>query len=318
MQYLIVILDESATSFCYYPSPNRNAKLMKLEMLKDVIFFAQKEGWLLNFLVGDNTLPKEYMETIDVINHILLTPLSYPQDNVDNVMVLNDDQCRELDNIPDNTDKNVILRVRKENLSSLYTLVKSLNGKFRRLNITLENIDLFNEKDLNLYEQQLNHLSQLYINQSNKETPFEINIVSDRLFLHQMNNCDAGVKHITFAPNGNFYICPAFYYEDINNECGNLKTGINIKNSQLLRLDHAPICRVCDAYHCKRCVWLNKKTTFNVNTPSHEQCIVSHIERNMSRNVLERLHQNNIIPDIVIESIDYLDPFDNINKRKNI
>lgn len=283
---------------------------MELGLLKEVIFFAQKEGWLINFLVGDTPLPKEYVETIDVINHILITALPYPQDNVNDVLVLNDSECQDPDKIPNNLDKNVILRVNMNHLSNLAFLVKSLVGKFRRLNITLENIELFNEEDFILYEQQLDQISQLYINQPNNEKSFEINILSDRLFLQQMNNCDAGVKHITIAPNGKFYICPAFYYEDQENECGNLKTGLQITNGQLLQLDHAPICRTCDAYHCKRCIWLNKKTTLEVNTPSHEQCVVSHLERNTSLKILETIN----FSVVNIEKIDYLDPFENLKK----
>jgi CXXX repeat peptide maturase len=132
-----------------------------------------------------------------------------------------------------------------------------------------------------------------------------------------MNNCDAGVKHITLAPNGKFYICPAFYYEDEINDCGDLQTGINIKNRQLYRLDHAPICRKCDAFHCKRCVWLNRKTTLDVNTPSHEQCVTAHLEREASRKLLEEIRELGMfMPEIKIEEIDYTDPFDNVNRWK--
>jgi len=47
---------------------------------------------------------------------------------------------------------------------------------------------------------------------------------------------------------------------------GDLRTGLAIANQQLYRLDHAPICRVCDAYHCRRCVWMNDRLTGDVNT----------------------------------------------------
>jgi len=48
-----------------------------------------------------------------------------------------------------------------------------------------------------------------------------------------------------------------------------------------------------------------------VNTPSHEQCVVAHLERNASRMLLEniRRHQS-FLPDQKIKMIDYLDPFD--------
>lgn len=73
----------------------------------------------------------------------------------------------------------------------------------------------------------------------------------------------------------------------LNYSIGDLQNGMNIKNSQLYKLDYAPLCRQCDAYQCKRCIWLNRKMTYEVNTPSHEQCVMGHLERNASRNLLQ-------------------------------
>ena len=135
-----------------------------------------------------------------------------------------------------------------------------------------------------------------------------------------MNNCNAGWESITLAPDGRFYVCPAFYLADDNEDfgigkakfsVGDLESGLDIKNPQLYRLDHAPLCRKCDAYQCRRCVWLNRKTTFEVNTPSHEQCVVAHIERNASRDLLASIRTiGTFLPDKEIKEIDYLDPFD--------
>ncbi|GHS94395.1 hypothetical protein AGMMS50239_18130 [Bacteroidia bacterium] len=85
---------------------------------------------------------------------------------------------------------------------------------------------------------------------------------------------------------GKFYICPAFYLADENNFVGDLTQGLIIKNKQLYQITYAPICSNCDTYQCKRCVWLNKKTTLEINTPSHEQCVTAHLERNASRELL--------------------------------
>ena len=131
------------------------------------------------------------------------------------------------------------------------------------------------------------------------------------MMLEKMNNCGAGDSNITLAPNGKFYVCPAFYYENEENCIGDLKHGLDIKNPQLYKLNFAPICRHCDAYQCKRCIWLNRKITLEVNTPSHEQCVVAHLERNTSRELLENIRKHGMfMPDIEIKEIDYLDPFD--------
>jgi len=95
-----------------------------------------------------------------------------------------------------------------------------------------------------------------------------------------------------------------------------VESGVKIENAQLLHLDHAPICSHCDAFQCKRCIWLNKKTTLEVNTPSHEQCVAAHLERNASKRLLEHLrsHGNFFAKTADINEIDYLDPFENKDK----
>ena len=83
------------------------------------------------------------------------------------------------------------------------------------------------------------------------------------------------------------------------NACGSVDEGVYIPLEELYRLDHAPICRVCDAWQCKRCVWMNRKRTLEVNTPSRGQCITSHVVRNHAL-------KDNPTP--------YLDPFELIGR----
>ena len=129
-----------------------------------------------------------------------------------------------------------------------------------------------------------------------------------------MNNCNAGYESITLMPNGRFYPCPGFYYDNLDEDFGNIEQGVSVRNQQLYKLDHAPICSHCDAYQCRRCVWLNRKTTLEVNTPSKEQCVWSHIERNASGKILSSIRKNlgqMVLQNISIPEIKYLDPFDN-------
>ena len=65
------------------------------------------------------------------------------------------------------------------------------------------------------------------------------------------------------------------------------------------------------AYQCKRCIWLNRKMTLEVNTPSHEQCVTAHLERNASRDLLQEIRKSGrFLQGREIMEIDYLDPFD--------
>ncbi|GAB1414848.1 hypothetical protein MASR2M117_02540 [Paludibacter sp.] len=300
MQHLVVILDESAPSFCFYPNPQKLPKMMSLDVLKKVVFFAQKRNLILNFLLGKTELHQSYIDVIDEISHLFMLDSHLSIRTLDDIVIIDLDK---VDNLPtiQNID-NIILRVNKTNIDKLSDAIISFVNSVRRINVHLLDIDLFTQTDFDRYQQQLNKLSEIYSKTYNKE----LNILTDRTVLYEMNNCDAGIKHITVAPNGKLYICPAFYYDNPENTIGSVDDEICIANKQLYRLEYAPICRQCDAFHCRRCAWLNQKTTGEVNTPSHEQCVISHLERNASRALLIQNQEN----DYQIPEINYLDPIE--------
>jgi CXXX repeat peptide maturase len=143
---------------------------------------------------------------------------------------------------------------------------------------------------------------------------FECSILTDRLLLREMRNCAAGIEHVTVAPNGRFYLCPGFYYRDDADAIGSLRDGLQVRNPQLLTVDHAPICRRCDAYHCRRCLLLNKTLTGEINTPSWQQCVSAHHEREASRALLGLLRQRGRLAGAMakaeIPPLSYSDPFE--------
>ena len=51
--------------------------------------------------------------------------------------------------------------------------------------------------------------------------------------------------------------------------------------------------------------------TLEENTPSHEQCVISHIERNVLQEMLKNLNVKKLIKDpSEIKKISFLDPFE--------
>ena len=302
LQYLIILLDDTSTSFCHYENSKTERRLIPIETLRQGIRFGMMENLMIQFVYPDYELPQEYKEVIESIDHSKIKPYKegadvWVTDNVENVS----------SEIP------VVLRLDKKNLFANEDKISETLGRISRLNIVLTDIESFTEEDFAYYKSLLGKLSdsleKLY---ADGKTP-QLNLLTDRMMLKQMNNCGAGDTTITLAPNGKFYICPAFFYEDEADIIGDLENGLDIKNKQLYRLDHAPICRHCDAWQCKRCVWLNRKTTLEVNTPSHEQCVLAHLERNESRDLLNNIRKHGtFLPEQEeIKEIDYLDPFDN-------
>ena len=301
LQYLIILLDDTSTSFCHYKNLRNKRCLIPLETLRNGIRFGMMENLMIQFVYPDYELPQEYQEVIESIDHSKIMPQEVNADVwvTDKVVNLNSD-------IP------VVLRIDKEKLFSHEHDISEAIGKCSRLNIVLTDVETFTEDDFARYKSLLERLSasleQLYVEGKSPQ----LNVLTDRMMLSQMNNCGAGEVCITLAPNGAFYVCPAFYYEEEGDCIGNLEHGVDIKNKQLYRLDHAPICRHCDAWQCKRCIWLNRKMTHEVNTPSHEQCVLAHLERNASRILLSNIRKyGTFLPEQEeIKEIDYLDPFD--------
>ena len=70
----------------------------------------------------------------------------------------------------------------------------------------------------------------------------EVNVISDRMYLNSMNNCDAGIYNFAVAPNGRIYICPAFYYDEPDNYVGDIYAGIDYNKVKQCKLGCSPIC----------------------------------------------------------------------------
>ena len=321
LQYLIILLDDTSTSYCHYNNSNKERRLIGLDDLRQGIFFAMKENLMIQFVYPDYELPKEYKEAVNTIDHSDIVPSSCADKELTeraDVIVIN--AWEELPACPLDNDKAYVLCTSKADFFEQYKSIVPVVGKVKRLNIVITDVETFTDDDFNAYKDILEALSgeieKLY---EEGKSP-QLNILTDRMMLDKMNNCNAGCENITLAPDGKFYVCPAFYLADDDDnyglgktkyDIGSLTDGLKIRNPQLYKLAYAPICRHCDAYQCKRCVWLNRKTTYEINTPSHEQCVVSHLERNAGRELLSNIRkQGTFLPGKEIKEIEYLDPYE--------
>lgn len=316
LQYLIILLDKTSASYCHYEAPLFSAgerELMPLETLQKGITFAMKENLNIQFIYPDYALPEDYNIVIESIDHSKIKLEKQARDA--DVLVLNKWKDAVSDMVEGMT---CIIHANLEDLKKHSEIVVKLLKKVKRLNVVLVDVETFMDKDIEDYQEILENLSATLLTLYKQGHIVQLNLLTDRLFLKQMNNCSAGVNNITLAPNGCFYLCPAFYYDDPLNNVGSLAVGVNIKNRQLLQLDHAPICRSCDAFQCKRCIWLSCHLTLDANTPSHQQCVMAHIERNASRRLLIKMKECGIRLDNVsdMNEINYLDPFNKYEQWK--
>lgn len=317
LQYLIIQLDDTSTSYCCYKNGKKERHLISLEDMKAGILYGMKENLMIQYILPDYELPEEYYEVLESIDHSKIASSKSFYASVADVVVLNGwDNEYAFKN-----DGVYVLRVDKRTLFEKSAEIVKVLKECARLNIVITDVEKFSDADFDTYKSILycfsKELETLYVSGKSPQ----LNLLTDRMMLDGMNNCNAGSDSITLAPDGWFYVCPAFYLAADDEDyglgkskvsVGSLSSGLDIKNPQLYKLSHAPLCRNCDAYQCKRCVWLNRKTTYEVNTPSHEQCVVAHLERNASRALLMDIRKHGtFLPDKEdIKEISYLDPFD--------
>lgn len=319
LKYLIVQLDDTSTSFCHYENDRKEGKLIPLDTLKAAILWAMKENLMVQFLYPDYELPADYKEAIDEIDHVdIVSSVNQDSSLSENSEIVIFNSTSDTSEFEFKNEGIYVIRGTFEELISNESQIKAMLPKVTRLNLIITNITALTPQIETQYIEFLDNLGEGVKEEYKKNHPVQINALTDRIMLDEMNNCNAGYEHLTLAPDGNFYICPAYYINNIKEgQCGNLENGPKIKNGNLFKLSYAPICRECDAYQCNRCIWLNQLQTLEVNCPGKEQCVTSHLERNASLTLLKKIREiGEFMPGKEIPTVEFMDPFEKIIKNR--
>ncbi len=157
LHHLIVILDSSAPSFCHYSVPDGETSLMPLETLREAIYFAQSNALAMSVLVGERPLPEEYLEVLDSVNHIFIGPSPATFDEVHDVTVTDADGLTAL---PENRDKNIVLRLSRGDISRIPELIAAAGRKCRRVNLVFSDLPAFGQEDFDAYSAALKVAAQ--------------------------------------------------------------------------------------------------------------------------------------------------------------
>jgi len=313
---LIVLIESRHRSFCYYEIPEEcTNKLISLDNLQKVAKYSNEHQIPITFIYGDSELPNEYSEVIDSVQHSNILSFSRDTHTNSSVLVVESSDKKAIGQRGVPAGSNCILRIKKSELGFLDSFLESSHWNFSRVSLILRELHTFSEDDYLAYWTTLEHIAlklpQIFMQKGEKE----LSALTDQIVLRNMNNCNAGSSHLTLAPDGQLYVCPGFYYDFPDNSLGTLDD-FSIPNQQLYEVDHAPVCLECDAYHCKRCVYMHKKSTGEVNTPGREECVASHVERRASQLLARNI--NPISEAFPVPDIDYIDPFEKFARKRNI
>lgn len=324
LQYLVILLDDTSVPYCHAGNPLKERNLMPVETLKKGILFGMKHNLMIQYVFPNYALSEEYASVIESIDNVKIYPIGCkPLTGIESE---NEADVEVTDTIPEKEEtKNLVLRLTFSEMLKQKDRIAKLFANGKRVNLCITDVEQFTDEQIETYRQVLNEWSKALLELYKQGQSPQFNLLTDRMMLEKMHNCEAGISNITLAPNGKFYLCPAFYYDErmqvfnqmnhhqpsSDTSVGDLEKGLEIHNPQLLQLDHAPLCRNCDAYQCRRCVWLNRKLTWDINTPSHQQCVMAHLERNASRSLLNEIRNfGEFMSQIDIKEISYLDPFE--------
>ena len=161
LQYLIILLDDTATSFCHYGNRSDSRKLISIEDLKAGIFFAMKENLMIQFVYPDYELPGEYKDVINTIDHSDIVSCRCEDKALRqkaDVVVIND--WTDLENLQHADETAYVLRTTKSDLFDNYALIKPMLSQVKRLNVVVTDVDEFAEEDFARYQNVLSSLSE--------------------------------------------------------------------------------------------------------------------------------------------------------------
>ena len=318
MKSLVLLVDESAPSFCYYPSPEvSGGATMSRSVFEAALEYARANDLPLQLVCGADGLPTELQRALGDYPAVCYAPAGACS-GPDDVPVIEASAPQVIDSLPVGHHPIAVLRVAREEVPRFPQVWRALAERVNRVVVVLADLEEeLDEQSLDAYTQALGairlELEAAYLSGEDAE----LNIISDRMVLQSPRQCNAGIDHVTVSPSGQLYLCPGFARD------GALPLGMVgeepvIANRHLLTLERAPICSVCDAYQCRRCVYLNQRCTLELNTPPSQLCRTAHREREAARQLVEDLHARDVLTNLrPIEPIDYDDPLELLLAEKD-
>ena len=304
LRYLYIITEDNAPSHCNYINKNTKNQKMSKEIMNEALAWCRSEE-LIPIFQGE--IP-QYVDMRKQVFFEISDKNSF-RNPTTGITVINDIEKQE-----DIVTAVVTLIIRKSDINKLANRVFELFSKAKRINIFISDLFDWEEEEIVLYKDELKKASDyIFQKYSQGEYGYQINVLTDRLYADwdSDNDCGAGTSSIAIGPNGKFYVCPAFYFNNPEKNIGDIKSGITINRNQYSR-EKSAMCVKCKSGVCNRCLFEGYKVCGEMNVPSDIQCQINYIEANESRQLMKKLdkdmllgfHMNRDLPEL--EYVDYV------------
>lgn len=305
MAKLYFLLSDDFVTYCYFQNNAKSDTSMSFSTLKEGLRYCRENFLLPVFVHGDDTFFNvDFRKCFEAyqIEHIIPAQLAPRAKYLQDVILVFDHDSISTATSP---FSNCIYNISQKNLIYLATDIIQLFTYANRINVNILGLD--GNFDESVYYEQLEKIKEYLITMKVEYGLLkELNVLTDILYSHEWSNCKAGDMSFVYAPDGNFYVCPASYFAGKQHIIGKPSSGMNgLKNARLYRRDFHPLCQLCDTKQCRICIYLNQTATAEVNVSPSYQCRKSHIERKVSYELQKYL---NISEENRLKPINYSDP----------
>lgn len=313
---MVFLINGRYASFCSYDNNHGSELVMKQDEITNGLKFAEKNFMRPVFVYSRYDRVQLFPEfsKYDILYRIPLEIYSSEIESVDHELIVSENSVNCLDNNIPRQDR-IIFNINSENIENLHDNIIRCFDYADRINLNVMSISpMFN---LGEYSRQLSMIVDDIAEYFNVHRKFiELNVLTDILFIDHHEQCSAGENSITYAPDGKFYVCPAFFSEN-EESVGSIIDGIEIKNNNLLFTKMNPLCSSCNNYHCENCRMINKTFTNEVNVSPSFQCLKASVERKQGFK-LQTLLEDHIENFHTINDTEIVDPIYYVAKGVNI
>lgn len=205
---------------------------------------------------------------------------------------------------------NCILNISVNKMINLASSIINLLERVEKVSCNIVGMNSHFDEELykNQLEQVCNYLVRIY---KDDKAFKRVSLITDLCELKEHNNCAAGDKTFSLAPDGRIYSCSADYNKG-RDSVGTLLKAIEVKNRFLYTISGSPLCNLCDAHQCPNCVDLNLLKTGEVNISPSYQCRKGHLEAEATQKYQRQMEYNEII-----DIPEYKDPINCFIKKND-
>jgi CXXX repeat peptide maturase len=272
-----VLLSSHAVRFCNESAGGCRKEDMSLALLREIAERVKKQQWSCDVLAGGDGVTADVLAVCRDMKANLILPAGtrIPEDYRPVTLVFEAEAVHGGELYP--RGQHAILRLKRNSIPSLAGTAQTLLESFSRVSFAHPDLALYEGRDLDAYQRELRRIGEFILSAKDGLSRYQIDCLTQGPGWTSPRECGAGTRRLAVGPSGDLYYCPAAEREQTE-PLGHILREPDFPNQHLFSRDYSVPCGKCQAWHCVRCVHINKATTHEFCVPSRNMCLLSHYE----------------------------------------